>query len=78
MTSDIKSLVLKKLLWEIDRLNKYKTLAIINGKLQTFKFDCHEVRVYEENKVSVWSDNFDERFDFTWEEIDEACAKSIS
>lgn len=72
MSTDLKALVLIELLNRISLPNllKYRLLMELETKVYRYTFDCHEVRLYNKESVAVWSDNFDERFDFTWEEID--------
>lgn len=71
MPTDLKALVLKSLLSYQDRLNLHGIKYSQTNEVSFYEFDCHKVKVSD--TVTVWSDNFDENFIFTWEEINKAC-----
>lgn len=73
MPTDLKALVLKSITSKLylDRLLKHRLLKILNNETYAYDIEDHQVRLYKEDDiVTVWSENFNERFDFTWEEID--------
>lgn len=76
MATDLKALVLRDVMAHKDLLNKYGTLKALTGKDQQYRLDCNTVRIYED--VRVWSDNFDEYFMFTWDEINAALLSTSS
>ncbi len=75
MPTDLKALVLKSITSKlyVDRLLKHRLLKILNNETYAYDIEDHQVRLYKEDDiVIVWSENFNERFDFTWEEIDKS------